>query len=209
MGQREYHVRWLINGTQSVFENSDMMATGQPGPEEISLLEPFRGKVPNCGRLRLRAVALLVGAVIAVSCAFLPDLVLAQGNPPPAAAIATPIGKIVTAKGWVKVEHSVGGSAQARVGDLVYEGDVVSTGADGAVGIIFSDGGTFNLASNLSMVTSNLSLFRLTTTRPKSVGPPNPHHWIERLSDEELRAPADGKLDIESDRRGEPSRSGN
>jgi microcin C transport system substrate-binding protein len=33
--------------TQSVFENSDMMATGRPGPEEISLLEPFRGKVPN------------------------------------------------------------------------------------------------------------------------------------------------------------------
>ena len=33
--------------TQSVFENSDMMAIGQPGPEEISLLEPFRGKVPD------------------------------------------------------------------------------------------------------------------------------------------------------------------
>jgi microcin C transport system substrate-binding protein len=33
--------------TQSVFENSDMMAMGQPGPEEISLLEPFRGKVPD------------------------------------------------------------------------------------------------------------------------------------------------------------------
>jgi hypothetical protein len=42
---------------------------------------------------RLRAVALLVGGLIAVSCAFLPDLVLAQGNPTPAAAIATPIGR--------------------------------------------------------------------------------------------------------------------
>jgi len=30
-----------------VFENSDMMAIGQPGSEEISLLEPFRGKVPD------------------------------------------------------------------------------------------------------------------------------------------------------------------
>jgi hypothetical protein len=151
---------------------------------------------------RLRAVALLVGGLIAVSCAFLPDLVLAQGNPPPAAAIATPIGKIVTAKGWVKVEHvtavvgvqvSVGGNAQARVGDLVYEGDVVSTGADGAVGIIFSDGATFNLDRNVSMVTSNSSLFSLTSTMPTP--PKRRSTWIERLSVEELRALADGKLE--------------
>jgi microcin C transport system substrate-binding protein len=31
--------------THSVFQNSDMMAKGKPGPEEIKLLEPFRGKV--------------------------------------------------------------------------------------------------------------------------------------------------------------------
>jgi microcin C transport system substrate-binding protein len=31
--------------THSVFQNSDMMATGKPGPEELALLEPFRGKV--------------------------------------------------------------------------------------------------------------------------------------------------------------------
>ena len=33
--------------TQSVFENSDLMATGRPGPAEIALLEPFRGKVSD------------------------------------------------------------------------------------------------------------------------------------------------------------------
>jgi microcin C transport system substrate-binding protein len=33
--------------TRSVFENSDMMATGRAGPDEIALLEPFRGKVPE------------------------------------------------------------------------------------------------------------------------------------------------------------------
>jgi hypothetical protein len=87
---------------------------------------------------------------------------------------------------------SVGGSAQARVGDLVYEGDVVSTGADGAVGIIFSDGAEFNPASNVSMVTSNSSLFSLASTRPKAFPfARNPQHWIERLSDEELRALAE------------------
>ena len=143
--------------------------------------------------------ALLVGGLIAVCCAFLPDLVLAQGNPPPAAAIATPIGKIVTVKGWVKVEHAIAvvgvqvsvGSAQARVGDLVYEGDVVSTGVDGAVGITFNDGAQFNLASNLSMITSNSSLFSLTSTRPNAFPfARNPQNWIERLSDEELRVPS-------------------
>jgi microcin C transport system substrate-binding protein len=32
--------------TVSPFQNSDMMASGQPSPEEIALLEPFRGQVP-------------------------------------------------------------------------------------------------------------------------------------------------------------------
>jgi len=108
--------------------------------------------------MRLRAVALLAGALIVVSCALLPGLVLAQGNAP-AGAIASPIGKIVTAKGSLKIEHvtaviavqvSVGGSAQAKVGDLVYQGDVVSTGADGAVGIIFSDGAANSATSTTS-----------------------------------------------------------
>ena len=31
--------------TRSVFENSDMIAVGPPGPDEIALLEPFRAKV--------------------------------------------------------------------------------------------------------------------------------------------------------------------
>jgi microcin C transport system substrate-binding protein len=33
--------------THSVFQNSDMMAKGLPSPEELALLEPFRGKVPD------------------------------------------------------------------------------------------------------------------------------------------------------------------
>ena len=31
--------------TWSYFQNSDMAATGKPGPEELALLEPFRGKI--------------------------------------------------------------------------------------------------------------------------------------------------------------------
>lgn len=33
--------------TQSPFQNSDMMASGPPSPEELKLLEPFRGEVPE------------------------------------------------------------------------------------------------------------------------------------------------------------------
>ena len=33
--------------THSVFQNSDMMAIGKPGPDELALLDPFRGKVSD------------------------------------------------------------------------------------------------------------------------------------------------------------------
>jgi microcin C transport system substrate-binding protein len=33
--------------TYSVFQNSDMMAQGLPSPEELKLLEPWRGRVPD------------------------------------------------------------------------------------------------------------------------------------------------------------------
>jgi microcin C transport system substrate-binding protein len=33
--------------TNSIFQNSDMMAVGSPSPEELKLLEPWRGKVPD------------------------------------------------------------------------------------------------------------------------------------------------------------------
>ena len=37
------------------------------------------------------------------------------------------------------------------VGALVYQGDTIETGADGAVGITFIDGTVFNLSTNLAL----------------------------------------------------------
>jgi microcin C transport system substrate-binding protein len=37
----------LYKRTHSLFQNSDMMAIGKPGPEELAFLEPFRGQVPE------------------------------------------------------------------------------------------------------------------------------------------------------------------
>lgn len=104
---------------------------------------------------------------------------------PPRPAIADlpekPIGKVVVATGSVSIEHAtavvvqanVAGQAdQTKVGDLVYQGDVVKTGADGRIGINFADGSSFNLSSNARMALdtfvydpngkSNSSLFNLT-----------------------------------------------
>jgi hypothetical protein len=92
-----------------------------------------------------------------------------------------PIGKVVVATGSVTIERAstpviqvgtAGQAGQAKVGDLVYQGDAVATGADGKVGINFTDGTSFNLSSNARMVlnefvydpnsTSNSSLINLT-----------------------------------------------
>jgi hypothetical protein len=92
-----------------------------------------------------------------------------------------PIGKIVVATGSVTLERAgalvvqastAGQAGQAKVGDLVYQGDAVATGADGRVGINFTDGTSFNLSNNARMVlnefvydpnsTANASLFNLT-----------------------------------------------
>ena len=71
-----------------------------------------------------------------------------------------PIGKVVTATGSVTIEHVNAVVVQAKlpsqagetkVGDLVYQGDVVRTGDDGRVSINFTDGTSFNLTNNANM----------------------------------------------------------
>jgi hypothetical protein len=52
-----------------------------------------------------------------------------------------------------------GALGRTKVGDSVYKGDVVQTGADGNVGITFTDGTAFNLSSNARKV--NVPLDRL------------------------------------------------
>jgi hypothetical protein len=72
-----------------------------------------------------------------------------------------PIGKVVSAKGAVTVEHVNAVVVQAalganngatKIGDPIYLGDIVQTGADGRLGITFTDGTAFDLASNARMV---------------------------------------------------------
>ena len=115
--------------------------------------------------MHLHLIAGLMAGVMLSASVVLAGPAGAQSNPAPSSAGAletSPIGKVVTATGSVTIEHSnavvvqanipAGGLGQTRTGDLVYKGDVVQTGADGKVGITFSDGTAFNLSSNARMV---------------------------------------------------------
>jgi hypothetical protein len=80
---------------------------------------------------------------------------------PPAGLDTKPIGKVLDVTGAVTIEHPsavvvqanipAGGAGQVKVNDSVYRGDMVQTGADGAVGIIFADGTSFKVSSNARM----------------------------------------------------------
>ena len=111
------------------------------------------------------------------------DKALAQSDsaqPAAEAVLAKPIGRVVSASGSVSIEHvnvvvvqaSVGQRDRVKAGDPVYLGDVVSTGADGRLGVSFTDGTAFTLSSSARMVLnefvydpngkSNSTLFSLT-----------------------------------------------
>ena len=140
-------------------------------------------------------MALFLVALVLAAGVFLPDSAQGQSRPvrpSDEALVSNPIGKIVRAQGLVTVEHVdavivqanlSAASGQAKIGDLVYKGDVVSTGADGALGVVFSDATAFSLSSNARMVLnefvydpngkSNSTLF----TCRKAPSPSLPARW--------------------------------
>src|SRR5215510_7225737 len=107
-------------------------------------------------------IALVTGFVLALT-SFFPAPSSAQIAPPRPAVVdspAKPIGKVVVATGSVSIERTsavvvqanvAGQTGETKVGDLVYQGDVVKTGSDGRISINFADGSSFNLSSNARM----------------------------------------------------------
>ena len=133
--------------------------------------------------MRTHVIAVLVTGFVLAVAGLSPGPAQAQRDSAGLAGqdLAKPIGKVVVATGSVTIERTAavvvqanvsGQAGQAKVGDLVYEGDVVATGADGRVGINFTDGTSFNLSSNARMALnefvydangkSNSTLFNLT-----------------------------------------------
>jgi hypothetical protein len=104
--------------------------------------------------MRAHAIGVVMGAILSAGC-FLTAPAWAQSD-----VSIKPIGKVVTATGAVTIEHVTAvvvqaalsnQPGQAKVGDPVYLGDVLSTGGDGKVGITFTDGTAFDLSSNARM----------------------------------------------------------
>jgi hypothetical protein len=135
--------------------------------------------------MRASAIAVLVAGLMLSASIVTSGAARAEGGPPQPSVgeLETAIGKVVTATGSVTIEHANAvvvqanlpagsGGGPTKIGDPVYRGDVVQTGADGKVGITFTDGTAFNLSSNARMVlnefvydpngTANSTLFSLT-----------------------------------------------
>ena len=67
-------------------------------------------------------------------------------------ANAQPIGHVTNMEGAVTVVHPDGSQSQLGPGDPVFQGDHLSTGATGSVGVTLADGTTFSMANNGNMV---------------------------------------------------------
>ena len=71
-------------------------------------------------------------------------------SPQPATA-ADPIGTVKTSSGDAKIIRS-GKPAAASVGVSIFQNDVVLTGADGAIGVTFTDNSMFSVGPNTEIV---------------------------------------------------------
>jgi len=86
---------------------------------------------------------------------------LALGPNADAAPDTNPIGKVLTITGTIRIDHSAAitveanlptnSVGEAKVGDLVYRGDIIRTGPDGNLGVGFVDGSSFSVSNNARM----------------------------------------------------------
>ena len=127
--------------------------------------------------MRARVIAVFVAGLLITANSLTAGPAAAQNGP----GTAKPIGKIITVVGAVTIQHVNAVIVQAnatsqpeppKVGDPVFLGDIVQTGADSKVSITFADETAFNLSSNARMTLdefvydpngkSNATLFSLT-----------------------------------------------
>jgi len=72
------------------------------------------------------------------------------------AALGDPVGQVTQIRGTVVVTRSDGTEEQLQAGSPIYQDDVISSGADGAVGINFVDNSSMSMAANGRMVIDTL-----------------------------------------------------
>jgi hypothetical protein len=113
--------------------------------------------------MNARAISLLLASLCLGASGLQPNLAWGQSNPAQSSAglEVKPIGKVINATGSATIEHKgavvvqanlpANGVGQAKADDPVYLGDLVQTGANSALGIVFIDGSSFSVSSNARM----------------------------------------------------------
>ena len=112
--------------------------------------------------MTVRTIGFLLASLYLCASGLLPGSAWSQSGAAQAPAIdANPIGKVLDLTGSVTIEHASAVVVQAKlpsgaidkvkVDDPVYRGDVVQTGADGKLGIVFADGTSFRVSNNARM----------------------------------------------------------
>lgn len=111
--------------------------------------------------MNARGIGLLAGLYVLVN-SVVGTLAWAQSSTKGAPDLdVNPIGKVITVTGVAHIEHPAAifaqaslagsGNAPTKVGDLVYRGDIVQTGPDGALSVTFADNSSFNVSGNAKM----------------------------------------------------------
>lgn len=114
--------------------------------------------------MNARGLTLLASVIFAASGACSISAWAQNGVPTPPAIDIKPIGKVLSVSGLAHIEHPAAvvveaklstGDTPTKIGDLVYQGDIIQTGADGALSITFADGTSFNVSKNAKMEVNN------------------------------------------------------
>jgi VCBS repeat-containing protein len=124
----------------------DLRLVGEDG-KSLLIAGYFKGE-KHATLLSPEGAALTADIVEALAGPRSPGHYAQAGSPQPAAQA---IGRVATVSGNASVVRN-GVTITLNVGDAVLKGDVVQTGAGGALGLIFNDGSTFTLSANARMV---------------------------------------------------------
>lgn len=141
----------LLGGADYSRSGSDLVIHGQHG-EEIVVRDYFATDHPP--KLIASSGASLDGDVVArlAGPRAAGQLAQASGGQSDAATEMVGIGKVKSVKGEVTVKHPDGTTSVLKEGDVVYQDDVIETGADAAVGLVLADKSTFSLGAKGRMV---------------------------------------------------------
>ena len=109
----------------------------------------------------MRAIGRLLAGLCCMASCQLPGLSWAQSPSASKPVELQAIGKILSATGTVTIERTQpviiqasapsDAKASTKAGDLVYQGDVIQTGIDGTLSLVFADGTAFNISRNVRM----------------------------------------------------------